>query len=299
MKKLATMLLCGMLVFSSASLGVSAASLDDVIGANQTQQSQQVEQSTTGEQNQTPVDNGSTSNTTQENTTGNSKPGYVTSEDFISSLQGSTDLTGHQEVVENAKPVMNKIASIIVQLLSYLITIGLTIRVVLDLTYITLPFTRSFLGNGYMGNAQAGAGGMPNQAMGGMGGMGMGSPMGGGMGMGGMGMGRMGGMGMNRMGGMGGMQGGMQNGMNNQNMSRMGETQWVSNAALNAVAAESQPGPDGKAVSPFKLYVKDMTVIMVVTPILLTLALTGTLTDLGFLLGDVICAGINSIGGMF
>lgn len=293
MKKLATMLLCGMLAFSSASIGVSASSLDDVIGANQQeQQNTQVEQSTTGNV-EIPVDNQSTS--------GKTNSGYVSGEDFINSLQGSTDLTQHQEVVENAKPVMNKVASIIVQLLSYLITIGLTVRVVLDLTYIVLPFTRSFLSNGYMGNAQAGAGGMPNQAMGGMGGMG---GMSGGMGMGG-GYGMHGGMGMgmNRMGGMsggmGGMQQGMQGGMNNQNMSRMGETQWVSNAALNAVAAESQPGPDGKAVSPFKLYIKDMTVIMVLTPILLALALTGTLTDLGFLLGDVICAGINSIGGMF
>lgn len=292
MKKLATMLLCGMLAFSSASIGVSASSLDDVIGANQQeQQNTQVEQSTTGNV-EIPVDNQSTS--------GKTNSGYVSGEDFISSLQGSTDLTQHQEVVENAKPVMNKVASIIVQLLSYLITIGLTVRVVLDLTYIVLPFTRSFLSNGYMGNAQAGAGGMPNQAMGGMGGMG---GMSGGMGMGGYGMRGGMGMGMNRMGGMsggmGGMQQGMQGGMNNQNMSRMGETQWVSNAALNAVAAESQPGPDGKAVSPFKLYIKDMTVIMVLTPILLALALTGTLTDLGFLLGDVICAGINSIGGMF
>lgn len=299
MKKLATMLLCGMLAFSSVSLGVSAASLDDVIGANQQQQETNVEQITTGEQTQTPVDNGSTSNTTQNNN-GSNKGSYVSGEDYISSLQNSTNLTGYQEVSENVKPVMNKVASIIVQILSYLITIGLTVRVVLDLTYIVLPFTRSFLSNGYMGNAQAGAGGMPNQAMGGMGGMnGMGGGMMGGGMMGGMGM--HGGMGMNRMGGMGmgGMQGGMQNGMNNQNMSRMGEIQWVSNAALNAVAAESQPGPDGKAVSPFKLYVKDMTVIMVVTPILLGLALTGTLTNLGFLLGDVICAGINSIGGMF
>lgn len=289
MKKLATMLLCGMLVFSSASISVSAASLDDVIGSNQ--QQQQVEQGTTGEQ--TPVDNGSSSNTTG---SWGGSAGYVTSDDFIGSLQGATDLTGHQSVVENAKPVMNKVASIIVQLLSYLITIGLTVRVVLDLTYIVLPFTRSFLSNGYMGNAQAGAGGMPNQAMGGMGGMG---GMSGGMGMGGYGM--RGGMGMGGMGGMnrGMAQQGMQGGMNNQNMSRMGEIQWVSNAALNAVAAESGTGPDGKAVSPFKLYIKDMTVIMILTPVLLVLALTGTLTDLGFLLGDVICAGISSIGGMF
>ena len=121
MKKLATMLLCGMLAFSSVSLGVSAASLDDVIGANQQQQETNVEQITTGEQTQTPVDNGSTSNTTQNNN-GSNKGSYVSGEDYISSLQNSTNLTGYQEVSENVKPVMNKVASIIVQILSYLIT---------------------------------------------------------------------------------------------------------------------------------------------------------------------------------
>ena len=152
-----------------------------------------------------------------------------------------------------------------------------------------------------MGNAQVGAGGMPNSQMqGGMAG-GMGGMQGG---MGGMGMSRyggMGGMGMNR--GMGGMAGGM-GAMNNQmagasqqpNMT--GRIQWVSNAALNAVAGENIPGPDGRAVSPFKLYVKDMTVVLVITPILLVLAMTGTLTNLGFLLGDAIAKGIAGVGSM-
>jgi hypothetical protein len=78
----------------------------------------------------------------------------------------------------------------------------------------------------------------------------------------------------------------------------MGRTQWVSSAALNAVAAESQPGPDGKPQSALKYYAKDMAVTLVLVPILLTLAITGALSDLGFLLGDVIAKGIASIGSM-
>ena len=162
---------------------------------------------------------------------------------------------------------------------------------ILDLAFIGLPFVRTFLANGYRGNAQAGAGGAPNSMVSG--------PMAGGM----MQMGGLQGM-MNR--GMAPNRVGMNNMMNQSNMttqmnqggSMMGRIQWVSNAALNAVAAESSVGPDGRAVSPLKAYCKDMVVIMVAVPVLLTLAVTGTLTNLGFLIADVLVDAIASIGDM-
>jgi keratin, type II cytoskeletal I (fragment) len=124
-------------------------------------------------------------------------------------------------------------------------------------------------------------------------GMGMNSGMGG-MGMG-IGMGMHGGYGMNRMGigGMG-MQGGSVPGAN----PAMGRVQCVSTAALNAAAAEQIVGPDGKAISPLKMYAKDMIVVLVITPVLLTLAITGVLTDLGFLIGKLIADTVSGIGGM-
>lgn len=80
----------------------------------------------------------------------------------------------------------------------------------------------------------------------------------------------------------------------------IGRIQWVSNAALNAVAAESSVDPQtGKAVSPFKLYVKDMAVTLVAVPILLVLAITGALTNLGFLIGKAVAAAVGKLGGMF
>ncbi|MEE1072225.1 MAG: hypothetical protein U0L26_07535, partial [Cellulosilyticum sp.] len=221
----------------------------------------------------------------------------------MNEVKQATDLTEVSPGATKVNEGIKKIASFIVQILSYFVTAFLVVRVVLDLCYICIPFTRSFLANGYGGNAQAGAGGMGMQGGMGMGGMGgMGSPMGG-MGMGGMGMG--GGMyGRGRYGmgggmGMGGMQGGMmgQQGQPGANPA-MGRTQWVSSAALNAVAAENILGPDGKSVSPIKEYAKDMTVILVATPILLTLAITGVLTDLGFLIGDMLTTAIASIGNM-
>ena len=74
--------------------------------------------------------------------------------------------------------------------------------------------------------------------------------------------------------------------------------QWVSNAALNAVAGENIVGPDGKAVSPFKLYIKDMIVVLILVPILITLAVTGALTSLGFVIAQVVVDGIAKIGSM-
>lgn len=225
---------------------------------------------------------------------------------FISGLNKAGDLASADiEGTEAATEWIRVIAAWIVQVLSYAITAFLAVRVVLDLTYIALPFTRGILANGYAGNAQAGAGGMPNSMVGGgMGQPGMGMGMGGmgGMGMGGMGMGGMGmrgGYGMNRMGGMGAMGGGMgaTPGMNQQG-NMLGRVQWVSNAALNAVASESTVGPDGKGNSPFKTYIHDMVIVLIMVPVLLVLAATGALTSLGFMLGNLLCDAIASIGDM-
>ena len=301
MKKVMTLMLCGMLVFGTASISASAASLDDVVNGNQTKIEQQETQA------QTPETQPSTNNQTKSSQTNsgsvshNSGNSQVSNGNYLNELKDATDLSETSATATNVNNALKKLVTIVVQVLAYAVTALLTLRVVIDLMYVAIPFSRTFLGNGYMGNAQVGAGGMPNSQMqGGMAG-GMGGMQGG---MGGMGMSRyggMGGMGMNR--GMGGMAGGM-GAMNNQmagasqqpNMT--GRIQWVSNAALNAVAGENIPGPDGRAVSPFKLYVKDMTVVLVITPILLVLAMTGTLTNLGFLLGDAIAKGIAGVGSM-
>ena len=72
-----------------------------------------------------------------------------------------------------------------------------------------------------------------------------------------------------------------------------GGMQWVSNVALNAVANENNIGPDGKPVSAFRLYTKDMLVTLTIIPILLTLAMTGALTKVGFTLAYIIVDGIS------
>lgn len=296
MKKVLLTVLTSVMLLTLPVTTAYASSLDDVVSG------------TTQESNETPAGQQNESSTgtveTPEVSNGTQSGSYTSADEYIESTKNAADLTtvdvsGAEKVNEGIKMV----AAFIVRILSYFLTAFLVVRVILDLVYIALPFTRSILSNGYAGNAAAGGGGMGMQQpgmMGGMGGMGMGSPMGG-MGMGGMGMGMRGGYGMGRMGGMGmgGMQGGMMGQQGQMGASpAMGRVQWISSAALNAVAAENMPGPDGTPQSAFKVYTKDMMVVLIVTPVLLTLAITGVLTNLGFLIGDIIAKGITSISGM-
>lgn len=284
MKKVLLTVLTSVMLLTLPVTTVHASSLDDVVN------------STTQESNEATVGQNNDSSSNTSNSSSQSSSSYTSADEYIENTKNAADLTtvdtaGADKVNEGIRTV----AAFIVRILSYFLTAFLVVRVILDLVYIALPFTRSILSNGYAGNPAAGGSGMGMQQPG----MGMGAGMGG-MGMGGMGMGgygMRGGYGMNRMGmgGMGGM--GMQQGQMGASPA-MGRLQLVSSAALNAVAAEQMPGPDGKPQSALKAYTKDMMVVLIITPILLTLAITGVLTNLGFLIGDVIAKGITSISGM-
>lgn len=208
---------------------------------------------------------------------------------YIDSLQSATNLEAESANVSKVNSYIQKIASVLVQVISYFIIAFLVVRILLDICYIVLPFTRKFLANGYQGQPSQGQPGMGGMGM--NGGMGMGG-FGGGMGMGGMGGygSRYGGMGMSGMGGMGGMQG--------QGMAPAGRVQLVSEAALNA-AAPGNMGEDGRPVSALKVYAKDMMTTLILTPILLVLAISGVISKLGFLIGYVIAKAVSSLGNMF
>lgn len=221
------------------------------------------------------------------------------SNDYIDKLMGMDVTKEEVPGIAQINKGIYTVTAFIVQILAYGLTALLSARVLIDIVFIAIPFSRSILSNGYSGNPQAGAGGVPNQQMGGMGGMGA---------MGGMGgMGGYGGSYGNRYGGGYGGMGGMNRGMGamgaqapvqNGALGRIGEIQWVSNAALNAVAAESTVGPDGKSVNAFKPYMKSMIVLLIIVPVLLTLATTGALTDLGFLIGKAVAASVGKLGNM-
>lgn len=288
MRKALVVILLGLIIACFMALpafaegeGSSGKTLDAVVQKN----AQELQQNT----QQTPQVNTQTEQTQPKNSIESGK-------DIIKDLGKATDMTEKMPEVERAGHGIKKIVTILVQIISYAITFGLALRVALDLMFIGLPFTRGLLANGYTGNPQAGAGGIPTPS---------GMPPGAGM-TPGVGIGHGYGYGYGY--GYGGYHhhrpfgfspfgmGGFINPAA-QGSGFFGKIQWVSNAALNAVAAESTLGPDGRPISPLKVYVKDMMLVLVVTPILLVLAVSGVLTQLGLMLGELIANAIKSFGG--
>lgn len=205
---------------------------------------------------------------------------------------------GDSEIVEEFGKTANYYVGIVVQCIAYIITGAFTVSRLLDIIYVAIPISRTFLANGYMGNSMAAG----NPQQGAMGGGMMGSPMGGGMpGMGGgmMGGGMYGrgryGMGGGMMGGGMMSPGGMDSQMAMQNQPARGRVQFVSNAALNAVATESVLGTDGKGQSAWKIYFSDMLVSSIAIGVLLVLCLTGVMAKFGFVVGDFIVRFVNKI----
>ncbi|MBD5508849.1 MAG: hypothetical protein HDR05_12600 [Lachnospiraceae bacterium] len=198
----------------------------------------------------------------------------ISNSDYIEYMKDATNLSEPSQAASKINDFTSKIASFIINVVAYFITAFLAVRVLMNLCYVAIPFTRSILSNGYQGNAQAN-----------------GNPMGQQNGVGGAGQ-----LGMNN--------GGMYNNMNMQGQGQgqvtpaSGRMQLISSEALNAVAAEAVMNPNGKPNSAIKVYAKSTVNILVLTSLLIVLAISGALTNLGFLLGEIISRGISSIGNM-
>ena len=215
--------LCMLIMILVYPMGIRAETLDEVINQNQQAETSSISGST-------------------------SISGYVSSDNYINSLKGATSLTEEKsDIVDKVNSATNRAVSIVVQILAYAIVAGLTLRVVIDLAYIAIPFMRKALSS-ESGQGQQMQGNMYTQQQ----------------------------------------QANMS--MQNNNTTKI---QWISNAAMMAVASEQN------GMNPYKVYVKDMIIVLVVTPLLLILTMTGALTNLGFLLGDVIIKAIGSFGSLF
>ena len=294
MKRIFALAMAVILIAGAPVATVSAKSLEELVGGQQaTEQVQpEVQQQVVTPSQQPAHEVGQSGSTIDAN-----------NQQYINELRGATDMVKPDAGANKVTEVIGKAASFVIQIVAYFTTVMMTVRVVLDICYITVPFTRSILANGYAGvpDMEGAAGGPNGMGMNGMGmnGMGM-NGMGMGMGgMSGMGMG-MGGYGGRYGGGYGGMRGmGAQaaNGMMNPGASNpvRGRVQWVSTQALNAVASEATMDANGGRKNAFKVYAKDMIVLLVATPIMLTLSITGVLANLGFLIGDMLARGIASV----
>lgn len=282
----AAFVLCSMLAVQSATLVTTLSAADS------------------GNVNISDLISDQTGSETKETTQGSSSTTTQSSEssgtNLVDKIVDGMDYSKHESaVVDKTVKVMNYYAGIVIQILVYFITAAMTISKLIDIVYIAIPPLRTFLANGYVGNAAA-AGtpsdtGMMNGGMMGGGMMGGGMMGGGRYGMGGgrYGMGGMMGGGMPG-GGMIG-QGSMDANMAMQNQPARGRIQLVSNAALNAVATTSVLGTDGKGQNAFKTYVPDMAISITITAALLVLCLTGVISKLGFALGNFLVDMIGKI----
>lgn len=229
--KVRALLLAGVLSVSFAFTAVAAPTLDEVTNGNTTQQ-EEVQ----------PFNGGDSSGGGSANVGGGSA---------IDALSKSVDVSGENETVKGVQEAAKGPLTIIFQLMAYAITIGLTFRVLCDLTYITIPPFRNILSGGRQGN--------PGSQQGQAGGMGM---------------------------------GGMSGGMGGQQQQGMG-TCWVSQAAMDSIVAVDPA--TGRAGNPYKVYMKDMAVTCTLTTVLVVLALTGVLQQLGFMIGTMLSNGIGSM----
>lgn len=221
MKKLISLLICSILLFCGTV--VVAYGADKNSGAGSL--SEVVEQATSD--NATEAEQGEPDEKTDITEKNN---------DFIAGLNEVSDLTNiNIKESEAITKELRTIAAFIVQIISYFIIVMMSVRVMVDLLYITITPMRAILGNGYSGNS-----------------------------------------GQSQMVGM------------RQAVQKAYNIQFVSNAALNAVAAASIVGPNGASPNPLKLYFKDMVILMILTPVLIVLAATGVLTQIGFLVADIV-----------
>lgn len=279
MKRFSTTAIAVVAAIMFNPIGVYASqSLDDVINANQ-HDSVIVNEQTVDEQQI--VNESDTAIQTESGTIIDYGIAGIKNEDLIDSLGEATELDGPSNAANKVNALIKKGASFIINILSYGITLLLVVRVLLDLCYVVIPFSRSILSNGYAGNPNAGAQ-MPQNNGYNMGGYSR-------YGYSGFGNQSYANQYTNNQ---------LSSGasVNNTREAMSGTIQLVSTSALNAVSAESVQGQGGKAINALKVYAKDMIVVLVITPVLLVLAISGALMNVGFMLGGVIANALVNVG---
>jgi hypothetical protein len=184
-------------------------------------------------------------------------------DNYINALESATELGEQSAAATKINSLISKAASFIIQIISYFIVAFLVVRIVIDICYIVIPFVRPILAYDYTYDKEIGV--SMNKQMSAV---------------------EQGGMGLADLHGAG------KSYPASYYKPKERKKQWVSYGAINAVEAASN------GESAFRVYAKDMIIVLVLTPIMLTLAITGVLTDFGFLLGDVICNCIRGIANL-
>lgn len=176
----------------------------------------------------------------------------------ISGIANSGKMDVDDPTAAKVGSVMNNWAAKAMQICGYIISIGLGLVIAIDLIFIAIPPLRGVLSNGYAGNVSAQNDGNPYNN----GTSFYGSTA----------------------------QQSMNMSAQANNSPTSGRVQLVSNAALNAVTAAST------GQNPFKMYLKEQLLTVIMAPAIYVLAATGILSRLGFFIGTTIG---NWLGGLF
>lgn len=203
------------------------------------------------------------------------------SSSFLQGLNKAADLSPEIEGTQKIIAPLRYGVAYVVQVLSFVIITGLALSVVLDLTYLAVPPLRNLLSNGYVGSAlpagqQQSSTGVPQaqfnpslyfkQSQ---------SPAP----------------------GQAPAPGPSPSSIGVVQAQSPGRIQFISKAALDAVSNEGTLDPKtSKTRGLVSLYMKGMGLKLIVIPILLILVLTGSLTNLGFTIADLIVAMLRLIG---
>lgn len=159
------------------------------------------------------------------------------------------------QIVNGVNSMIYKTQSFIVQIIAYALTIMLTLRTLFDLTYIAIPFSRNPIDR-----ISGTMGGNMGQNMGNM--MSQGQSFGG------------------------------QSGQFNQPPAASGAS--ASGATrVQLISDEARAAIQSPRV--FRTYAKSMAVTLIATTVMLVLALTGALTDLGFIIGKALAAALGKV----
>ena len=254
-------------------------SLDEVITEQQTQATQ------AGQPGQQSQDTNSTNTTSTTNT-----PDTLYNKSFIQGLNEAADLSPEVEGTSKIIAPLRYGVAFVVQVLAFIIITGMALSVVLDLTYLAVTPLRSVLSNGYSGSALP-AGQQASVQPGGF-------QPGGFQSLYNFKQGPTSGFGPPQT--QVGLPGAMNPGQPGQpNNGPGGHIQLVSKAALDAAANEGTIDPNtSKTRGLISLYMKGMGLKLVLIPVLLILVVTGSLTNLGFVVADVLVAVIRLLGEM-
>jgi hypothetical protein len=263
-------LICVMNLFAIATFASDGQTLDEIVSGSGSSESS----------------SGSGSGGGNSSGTGDNRKDVQDDSSAIAGVYGSTDLSEPVEGLDGAKTAMVRAAATIVQIVSMFVVVGFAVTVALDICYIAVPFSRKWLCNGYSGQAnnQTPQNGM-NNAMGSMGsGYGVGGYGAGGYGYGG---GSYGNSMANNM---------SQNMMAQQNMQGMNQTQmqaykvqFISNAALDAVAMENVVDQQtGKATNPYAHYFTQKVIAILFIGVILVLNMTGSLMRISIMVGNAL-----------